>query len=303
MRVVCIGELVVDFIATTHGVSIEDAVHFDKCLGGSPVNLAAGLMHHGIEALLISRVGADAFGRYLLSQLEKQGLSNEAIGIDNAHPTRCVFMSYDEIGRRSIAIANRQSADLYIPHDQLPQDWVHSCEVLHVGGVALLGELTAETVFAMVAEAEKHGLMISFDPNIHLQRLPGRIRDRIKRFMKNVDLLKVNEDEWQVLREWGLIHDNGLPDRIAVCTCGSAGVRVYHKGGSTKITGGKVKVIEPTGAGDAFWAGFLAELLASGMKKKDIAYITNSVLVMGARQGIAHAETVIKQVGGVISVS
>lgn len=302
MRVVCIGELVVDFIATTHGVSIEEAVHFDKCLGGSPVNLAAGLMHHGIETLLVGRVGADVFGRYVRSRLEELGLDGNAIATDREHPTRCVFMSYDDTGHRSVAIANRQSADLHIHSDQLPKDWMHTCEILHVGGVALLGEMTAETVFTMVAEAEKHKLMISFDPNIRLQRLPGRIRDRVKRLMKSVDLLKVNEEEWQVLREWGLIQDDGLLDSIAVCTCGAAGVRIYHNGVSTEITGSKVKVTDPTGAGDAFWSGFLATLLASGMKRKDIAYITKSVLVEGARQGIARAETVIQQIGGAISV-
>lgn len=300
MRVVCIGELVVDFIATEQGVLVEDAEQFSKCMGGSPANLVSGLMHHGIETLLVSRVGADAFGKYLLKQVEMCGINPTAIVVDRGHPTRCVFMSYDEAGHRSITIANRQSADQHITDEQLPTDWINSCEILHIGGVALLGATTANTVFQMVEEAHQRGCIISFDPNVRLRHLPAVIQERIKRLLRRVDLLKVNEEEWQVLKDWDLIQDTGGTGMLIVCTRGADGAKIYHNNMQFTIPCREIQVIDATGAGDAFWAGFLAVLLASNINKETVSQLTRPVLIEAGEHGTAWARIIIQQVGGVV---
>lgn len=64
-----IGEVLIDFIPQQQGMLLKDVASFEKMAGGAPANVAATVAKLGGNASLISQVGADAFGRFLIEVL------------------------------------------------------------------------------------------------------------------------------------------------------------------------------------------------------------------------------------------
>lgn len=295
MKAGCIGELVIDFIGTTPARSIEEASRFVKCPGGSPANVAVSLHHQGIDTTLISRVGPDRFGSFMLQAVEAAGLSVDAISTDSKHATRCVFMVHDEAGRRSVEIANRQSADQFMPPDQVRVEVLDTLDLLHVGGTTMLGEITATTTLALVNRVKKNGGVVSFDPNINLNRISDAAKQRMVRLLAMVDILKVNEDEWSVLNK---LLDEGDKPGLVVCTQGAAGATVITPTDHIEVATSHVDVVDVTGAGDAFFGAFLGELVRTS---ENLLSPSVETLDAAAHRGNTSASDVVQHLGGFLS--
>ena len=74
MSVVCMGELLIDFVALEHGVSVGEASGFQKAPGGAPANVAVAVSRLGYEAAFLGQVGDDPFGHYLAEVLSSEGV-------------------------------------------------------------------------------------------------------------------------------------------------------------------------------------------------------------------------------------
>ena len=297
MKVGCIGELVVDFISMTRAPSIKEAATFQKCPGGSPANVAAGLHTQGIEAILISRIGSDRFGMFLSDTLVTAGLLTNCIAIDPEHPTRCVFMAHDHLGRRSVEIANRQSADQHISMDQITATRIGKLDLLHIGGTTLLGEVTSATTLALVERVKSERGIVSFDPNINLNRISDAAMARLKHLIPFVDILKVNEDEWTVVKHLMPPEIHQRP-KIVITTLGEKGALIKSQNHDFKIEAEQIQVVDVTGAGDAFFAGFLGYLINNA---DDPLSASLKVLLKSGKKASECASRVIQHVGGALS--
>ena len=295
MKVACIGELVVDFIATQPADSIAEAHDFQKCAGGSPANVAASLHHQGFDVQLLSKVGPDAFGHFLKDALEKAGMNREFIVTDAKMPTRCVFLAHDLGGKRSIAIANRRSADQFLGTADLKGFSPGDINLLHIGGTTMLGEITAATTFNLVDQVKQHGGIISFDPNINLQRISDTAKARVVRLLPLIDVMKVNEDEWRITQQ--MMSDSERPS-VIVCTKGRDGASIFHQSKTIDISTVDCEVVDVTGAGDAFFAGFLGTLMR---QTTDLNQVSESLLEESGVVASSHAAEVISQTGGLLS--
>ena len=89
--VLTFGRLGVDVYPLQDGVGLEDVETFGKYLGGSAANVAVAAARHGRNSALISRVGDDPFGRYLLQELARLGVDTRFVGVDDAMPTPVTF--------------------------------------------------------------------------------------------------------------------------------------------------------------------------------------------------------------------
>src|SRR3989442_14543712 len=85
LDVICLGRFAVDFYAQQIGARLEDGTSFAKYLGGSSANTAFGCARLGLKAGLISRVGDDGMGRFLVETIAREGCDVSHVGID---PTR-----------------------------------------------------------------------------------------------------------------------------------------------------------------------------------------------------------------------
>ena len=257
--VLCLGELTVDFISTERVDDIARAATFHRRMGGSPACVAAGLRAAGVPAALVSRVGADEFGVFARSELETFGVSIRHVAVDLGRPTRCVFIAYDAAGRRKIAIANRRSEDQALSQADITPDLFDGVRLVHVGGTALLGERNADAVRAILDEAVRRGLPCSFDPNIRLDTASPDVLDRIRRVLGRAEIVKLDGREYEALRRTGLL--NAFRGGVLLRTDGVRGAWIHAPAVVEHIPAERVACIDPTGAGDAFLAGFLAAWL------------------------------------------
>jgi 5-dehydro-2-deoxygluconokinase len=86
-----IGRLGVDLYPLQDGVGLEDVTSFGKYLGGSAANVSVASARHGHSVALLSRVGNDPFGRYLLAELARLGVDPQYVSVDPAYPTPITF--------------------------------------------------------------------------------------------------------------------------------------------------------------------------------------------------------------------
>lgn len=82
--VLAIGEALIDFVPEEKGLLLKDVPSFRRAAGGAPCNVAAALARLGVHAVLLSKVGADAFGDYLIDNFRACGIDTQFILRDAA---------------------------------------------------------------------------------------------------------------------------------------------------------------------------------------------------------------------------
>src|SRR5665811_2207395 len=92
LDVICLGRFAVDFYAQQIGARLEDVASFAKYLGGSSANTAFGCARLGLKAALVSRIGDDAMGRFLVETLAKEGCDVSHVGVDPKRLTAAVVL-------------------------------------------------------------------------------------------------------------------------------------------------------------------------------------------------------------------
>lgn len=263
-RVLCLGELVVDFVSLEPGTALEDARRFEKHVGGSAANVAAGLHHHGLDARLWTKVGRDPLGAFARREAIRLGLPAEGILEDDAHPTRFLLLGTGAAGETLVDVHHQESAHLYLGPGDLPLDRLGEIAGVHVAGTALLGPGIASTTTALLERARAEACYVSFDPNVRLDR--ARDADGVRRTFLEVvasaHLLQVTMPNWrflfgdqppqEVLAAYGL-------DLVAV-TDGARGVTLATRAAVVFVPAPETRVADPTGAGDAFLAALLARV-------------------------------------------
>lgn len=267
--VLCLGEILVDWVCTTVGAELDTATVFTKAAGGAPANVAVGLARQDVKAAFLGRVSFDAFGTWLKSILETEGVDNRGIIVDSHSQTRMAYVVTTESGDRKLAEFSRINvADAQLHPDDLNEQMFATAKILHFGSISLIQSPAAEATRAAIALAQKHGLMISFDPNVRLGLWSSAeaCKETILETLPVADIVKINVDELEFLTgsrdldsAVGLQqqHDIGL----MVVTLDADGAFVCNNSGSLKVAGFPVKMIEATGAGDGFVSGILKEVL------------------------------------------
>ncbi len=264
MSVVCLGELIVDLFVEDHTASLDKAVHFKRFPGGAPANVAVGLHHHGVPVTLISRVGNDASGDFLIHFLKAKGLSTEGISRDARHRTKIALVGRDAKGDRFFEFHNMKSADQYISITDIPKNIWDSVRIFHIGGVALLGETTALTTIHLL-QTLPEDIVVSFDPNIRLELVGNAeiVRMRLQKMLEYVDILKCSDVDFAALfgrKEARNFLEN--PEKITLLSRGAASTYVHCCGTRVEVPVAPVQAVDTTGAGDAFMAALLARVHA-----------------------------------------
>ena len=96
LDIVCLGRFGVDFYAQQIGARLEDVTSFAKYLGGSSANTAFGCARLGLKAGLISRVGDDAMGRFLVETIAREGCDVSHVGVDPTRLTAAVVLGIED---------------------------------------------------------------------------------------------------------------------------------------------------------------------------------------------------------------
>jgi fructokinase len=164
--VLCLGEILVDWICRTPGAELHEAERFIKAPGGAPANTAVGLARQGISTGFIGRVSDDAFGAWLVSVLQENGIDTTGTIHDPHAQTRMAYVVTTLSGDRKLAEFTRVAcADAQLSvEDIIPQQFERA-HVLHFGSISLIANPSAQATRHAVDLARRHNLLISYDPN------------------------------------------------------------------------------------------------------------------------------------------
>jgi fructokinase len=267
--VLCLGEILVDWVCTEIGAELNDAKSFTKAPGGAPANVAVGLARQGVSAGFLGRVSTDEFGQWLKKILEEEGSDTSGTIVDSDAQTRMAYVVTMSNGDRKLAEFSKVSvADARLAPDDLSEKQFASASILHFGSISAIVDPAKAATQTAIELASKHKLLLSYDPNVRigLWPTPDRCRNTILSTLKSADLVKINLDELEFLtgsREFEaaekLRQEHDLP--LLIITLDSDGAFFACQKGQKTVGGFKVNFVEATGAGDGFVSGILSGLL------------------------------------------
>ncbi|KAK3009437.1 hypothetical protein RJ639_010907 [Escallonia herrerae] len=266
--IVCFGEMLIDFVPDTAGVSLAQSQGFLKAPGGAPANVACAIAKLGGTSAFIGKVGKDEFGYMLADILKKNGVNGDGVCFDEHARTALAFVTLKRDGEREFMFYRNPSADMLLKESELNMDLIKQAKIFHYGSISLITEPCRSAHMAAMKAAKDAGVLLSYDPNVRLPLWPSpdAARHGIMSIWNQADFIKVSDDEVAFLTEkdsdkedvvLSLWHD-GL--KLLVVTDGEKGCRYFTKNFKGKVDGFPVKAIDTTGAGDSFVGSFLVSV-------------------------------------------
>ncbi|WP_158840174.1 carbohydrate kinase family protein [Polaribacter sp. L3A8] len=262
--ILCVGEILIDFIGHQSGVLINNTRDYHRYLGGSPTNVAMNSARLGLKSVMISSVGDDGFGEYIFKRLAEEGVNTRHIKKIDKRPTSVIFVSKSEGTPDFIPF---READYHITEEQISTEMLTKTNIYHTTCFALSREPAQTTILKKAEEAYNLGCKLSIDINYakKLWSSQEQALSVIKAYCKFNPLIKISEDDMLRLFEKELPHQeifdffHNLGVETVCLTLGSNGVKLSQSGKEIiQLPAIKVeRVMDTTGAGDAFWSGFL----------------------------------------------
>lgn len=252
-KVICFGEILWDNLPT------------GRLAGGAPMNVAYHLRKLGVDASLISRIGNDTAGTDLLSFISSIKLPTNLIQIDQHHSTSEVIGTLTANNEMTYTITYPTAWD-FIEWENSYTKLIEETEVFIYGSLASRNEVSANTLLKILEIAPYK----VFDVNL---RAPHYTSQSINNLLIHANLVKVNENEIDMLGKWFTAHHqeedqvNALREKFnieeIIVTRGANGSSYYGEK-EVRITQESlsVKVVDTVGSGDAFLAGFVTQKLA-----------------------------------------
>ncbi|MED6221469.1 hypothetical protein PIB30_055008 [Stylosanthes scabra] len=195
--VVCLGELLIDFVPTVGGVSLAEAPAFKKAPGGAPANVAVGISRLGGSSAFIGKVGKDEFG-YMLSDILKQNfVDTSGVQFDSDARTALAFVTLRADGEREFLFFRNPSADMLLRESEIDKNLIQKAKIFHYGSTSLIHEPCKSAHLAAMRIAKDSGCILSYDPNLRLALWPSAeaAHKGIMSVWNKADIIKINEEE------------------------------------------------------------------------------------------------------------
>jgi sugar/nucleoside kinase (ribokinase family) len=289
-QVIVLGDVITDIIArqTEDFISAADTrTKIDIRAGGSAANLAAWLATTGLKVHFVGRVGRDPFGFFHQEELGKLGIVPH-LSFDSQHSTGSSVILVDHATGERHMLTDR-GANQYLSPEDIPWKLFSRENCFHLSGYSLLEGSSREVALQMLEKARQVGMKISVDPSAtSLLREIGP--QQFLNWTKGAQLCFPNLEEGQ------LLSGEASPEAVARFLAEWYGEVALKRGreGSIWLKKGQpaifmpslpVKVVDSTGAGDAFAAGFLAEWLKGAPALEDLAAGTRLGAKVAAQPG------------------
>ena len=134
LDLICLGRLAVDLYAQQVGACLEDVSSFAKYLGGSSANIAFGAARLGLKSAMLSRVGDDHMGRFLLETLRQEGCDTGGIKVDAERLTALVLLGIKDSKTFPLVFYRDNCADMALCADDIDERYVASSHALLITG-------------------------------------------------------------------------------------------------------------------------------------------------------------------------
>ncbi|MDB5939338.1 MAG: 5-dehydro-2-deoxygluconokinase [Polaromonas sp.] len=313
--VACLGRLAVDLYAQQIGCSLESASSFSKYLGGSSANIAFGTARLGLRSAMISRVGNEQNGRFLLGTLQREGCDTSQVQIDNQRLTGMVLLGIKDQDTFPLLFARENCADMALDAGAISEGFLAQCRSLVITGTHLSTPTVLAASRRALEMAGRHGLVrvldIDYRPVLWGLTAKGdgqtryvgnqAVSEHLQAQLGSFELIIGTEEEWMIA---GGVEGDLMACLRRVRECTQA-VLVVKRGplgcsivdgeipaaidDALTVLGERIEVLNVLGAGDAFASGLLSGLL-SGKDFTESARIANACgAIVVSRHGCAPA--------------
>jgi sugar/nucleoside kinase (ribokinase family) len=267
-----IGELLVEFVcAERDSHNRRPASYSGPFPSGAPGIFIDQAARIGARTIFVGAVGTDAFGDVLLDRLKAAGVALDLVRRVAERPTGTAMVAYNSDGSRDFVFNIAQSAaplfgDVAAILARL-RDF--KLDVFHVSGSSLADPNMATAILSVAEALHSDGVKISFDPNVRkeLAEDPATLAT-VRRLIAISHYFLPSEEDLAVLfpgQRFGAVAQSLFQQgtEIAVLKRGSGGsFAIARNGEAVDLPGHKVRVIDPTGAGDCFCATFVSQSAA-----------------------------------------
>ncbi len=262
---VTVGETMGLVIQTQAG-SLRNGEAMVFGMGGSESNVAIGVRRLGMPATWIGRVGDDPPGHLILRELRAERV--RAITVTDPAPTGLMMRWRPSGAHGRVTYYRRESAGAHLQVADIPEAVVREADVLHVTGITLaLGPGPAETVSHAVAVARAAGVTVTLDLNYRLALWSQEEAEPVlAAVVRQADVVFAGETEAEIVTHTAdplravLALEAMGPEQVLIKR-GAQGCLARISGATLEQPAPAVSVVDTVGAGDAFVAGYLAELM------------------------------------------
>lgn len=299
--VAALGECLIDF--TPNGENAQGIALFARNPGGAPANVLAMNARLGGKTAFIGKVGRDGFGDFLRQTLLDSGIDVSGLAVDEKVPTTLAFVQLDANGDRSFTFYRSPGADIMLRESEVDTALLDDCAIFHFGSVSMTADPCRTATLSAARYARQEGKLVSFDPNYRplLWDDTEEAVLRMKEGIRLADILKVSEEEMQLVTgesdpERGSKALLDMGPSLVLVSMGAKGAYCRNAVCAGALPTFDVPTVDTTGAGDAFFGGFLSEFVKSG---KSVYEVSIDDMVRFARVGCATASLCIGRRGGI----
>lgn len=287
-----VGELLADLVGNNLSTSLLDTRDFHRYQGGSPANMAANMARLGNHTALVATVGNDNLGVYLKQKVAEAGVDAQFITTDPLAPSSIVLVSRTKGTPDFIAY---RTADSQIKPEHLPDSLLQQAHIFHTTCFALSRQPAQGAIVDAAKRASAVGCQVSIDANYAPSIWPDRhyARRILAEYCAAGAFVKLSEDDAERLYGGPRTHDQLIGDfhqmgaSLVCLTLGAEGSLVSSDYGTQRVQlpGQPVDVVDATGAGDAYWAGFLTAYLDKKTPEQCAQAGANLAILKLTRQG------------------
>jgi len=282
LDVITIGRSSVDLYGSQIGGRLEDMGSFQKYIGGSPTNMAAGTARLGLKSALLTRVGDEHMGRFIREELAREGVDVRGVKTDPERLTALVLLGIRDSERFPLIFYRSDCADMALSEDDIDPDFIAQARAVVATGTHLSHANTEAAVLKALRLARENGMQTALDidyrPN--LWGLAGHgageerfiesaaVTAKLQGHLHLFDLIVGTEEEFHIA--------GGTTDTIAalravravsgatlVCKRGPMGAAAFVGAIPDTLDEGEsgpgfpIEVFNVLGAGDGFMSGLL----------------------------------------------
>ncbi|HMA59409.1 MAG TPA: sugar kinase [Halanaerobiales bacterium] len=285
--IISFGELLVDLITEEEEVRLSEAEQFSRYFGGSAANVAVNSQRLGAKTRMLTRIGDDDFGEFLLSVLKRENISNEGIQIDNIRRTPLVFVNKTSGTPAWLAY---RDADKYIEFNEKVKELVNKTKIVYLTTFILSQKPSRKTALKVLDKIKKdEDTLLAFDPCYRPILWPEEDdgAQLVKSIISASDFIKPSLDDAEYL--FGPDTPENYIEKylqvganIVILTMGEDGVLVSDGIEKFRLKVYSKKVVDVTGAGDSFWSGFMIGIL-DGMSIREAVKLGNATAAFKIR--------------------
>lgn len=289
---ITMGRTGVDIYPLDHGVPLEEVRTFEKFLGGSATNVAVAAARYGRSTALITKTGADAFGRYVRAEAERLGVAGDHITpIDgDGPPTPVTFCEVHPPDDFPLYFYRWPTApDLMLTDADLPLEQIRSARVFWTTVTGLSAEPSRaahHTAFAARGRAEHTVLDLDYRPMFWAD--PSEATREVGRALEHVTIAVGNREECEVAvgetdpqRAADALLERGL--ELAIVKQGPKGVLAATADERVEVPPFAVEVVNGLGAGDAFGGALVHGLLEGWELRRILEFANVAGAIVAAR--------------------